>query len=214
MQGGSRMLSGWKPSRWAVSRLDWHRTCASWVLPARGTAERARPLSSPAGGGRLDPTKDPAIAAAIEKERAARLAAQPAKKLGRSLTETLSDHRDELVNIFLAALLLVLTLKMLREKGEKLDEESDRDKRIKVLEAELASLEAAIVERVHEVDVLALHCHSALKISARRLTRVSLAGNAQGGWFRLWGQPHRGGASGAASRSRRYPGCQGPPGQL
>lgn len=103
------------------------------------------------GGGPADPTKDPAIAAAIEKERAARLAAQPEKKLGRSLTETLSDHRDELFNIFLAALLVVLTLKMLREKGEKLDEESENGKRIRVLEAELASLEAAIVERVQEV---------------------------------------------------------------
>lgn len=156
MQVGSRILSGRKLqlSRWAISRLDWHRACVSSVLPARGAAARARPLSSPAGGGGLDPTKDPAIAAAIEKERAARLAAQPAKKLGRSLTETLSDHRDELVNIFLAALLLVLTLKMLREKGEKLDEESDSGKRIKALEAELASLEAAIVERVQEVDFL------------------------------------------------------------
>ena len=62
-----------------------------------------------------DPLKDPAIAAAIEKERASRAAAK-SEKLGRSLMETLSDHRDELFNIMLAALLVVLTLKMLREK--------------------------------------------------------------------------------------------------
>ena len=122
----------------------------------RPSGSRVRLFSSSSGGASgggasSDPTKDPAIAAAIEKERAARLAAQPEKKLGRSLTETLSDHRDELFNILLAALLLVLTLKMLREKGEKLDEESDKAKRIKALEAELASLETAIVERVQKV---------------------------------------------------------------
>lgn len=128
-------------------------SCLADVAVVRG---RVRLFSSSSGGGASgggasDPTKDPAIAAAIEKERAARLAAQPEKKLGRSLTETLSDHRDELFNILLAALLLVLTLKMLREKGEKLDEESDKAKRIKALEAELVSLETAIVERVQEV---------------------------------------------------------------
>jgi hypothetical protein len=36
-------------------------------------------------------------------------------------------------------------------QGEKLDEESDRDKRIRALEAELASLEASIVEKVRTV---------------------------------------------------------------
>jgi len=77
-----------------------------------------RALSSPAaggGGGGDSPLKDPAIAAAIEQARAAQAAAKP-DKFGRSLTETLRDHRDELFNIFLAALLVVLTLKMLREK--------------------------------------------------------------------------------------------------
>ena len=36
-------------------------------------------------------------------------------------------------------------------QGEKLDEESDRDKRIRALEAELASLEASIVEILRTV---------------------------------------------------------------
>ena len=97
--------------------------------------------------GESSPVKDKAIAAAIEQERAARDAAKP-EKLGRSLTETLRDHRDELFNLMLAALLCVLTLKMLREKGEKLDEESESTKQVKVLEAQLADLEASIVDRV------------------------------------------------------------------
>ena len=162
---------------------------------------KARALSS---GSR----NDPAIMAAIDMEREKRLAAKP-QKFERSLTETLSDHRDALLNIVLAALLVILTLKMLREKvlsphkpplplldpffereiaacaphsppgpatqledewargldrirplsrvslwneqGEKLDIESEREKRIKILEAELASLEFAVVESVRTV---------------------------------------------------------------
>jgi len=72
-----------------------------------------RAMSS--GDGPSSPLKDPAIAAAIEQARAAQAAAKP-EKFGRSLMETLRDHRDELFNIFLAALLVVLTLKMLHEK--------------------------------------------------------------------------------------------------
>ena len=80
-------------------------------MPPQAAAVRA--MSS--GESRSSPLKDPAIAAAIEQARAAQAAAKP-EKFGRSLMETLRDHRDELFNIFLAALLVVLTLKMLREK--------------------------------------------------------------------------------------------------
>eukprot|EP00277_Geminigera_cryophila_P007363 CAMPEP_0179431736 /NCGR_PEP_ID=MMETSP0799-20121207/16550_1 /TAXON_ID=46947 /ORGANISM="Geminigera cryophila, Strain CCMP2564" /LENGTH=244 /DNA_ID=CAMNT_0021208813 /DNA_START=1 /DNA_END=735 /DNA_ORIENTATION=+ len=127
--------------------------CVAWSSMERGLVppirfSGVRLHSSSAGGDPLkDPLKDPSILAAIEKERTAMLAAKPAK-LGRSLLGTLKAHRDELFNMLLAALLLVLTLKMLREKGEKLDEESDSDKRIKVLEAELASIESSIAESV------------------------------------------------------------------
>ena len=38
------------------------------------------------------------------------------------------------------------------EQGEKLDIESEREKRIKILEAELASLEFAVVESVRTVN--------------------------------------------------------------
>ena len=75
---------------------------------ALNMSSKARALSS---GSR----NDPAIMAAIDKEREKRLAAKP-PKFERSLTETLSDHRDALLNIVLAALLVILTLKMLREK--------------------------------------------------------------------------------------------------
>jgi hypothetical protein len=72
------------------------------------SSSKARALSS---GSR----NDPAIMAAIDMEREKRLAAKP-QKFERSLTETLSEHRDALLNIVLAALLVILTLKMLREK--------------------------------------------------------------------------------------------------
>ena len=100
------------PVGWAVRGLSRLRLPSPMVCSASKTHVCARALSSAPGG---DPLKDPAIAAAIERERAAREAVKPVK-LGRSLTETLHDHRDELFNIFLAALLVVLTLKMLREK--------------------------------------------------------------------------------------------------
>jgi len=166
--------------------------CVAWSIMERGLVppirfSGVRLHSSSAGGDPLkNPLKDPSILAAIEKERTAMLAAKP-EKLGRSLLGTLKAHRDELFNMLLAALLLVLTLKMLREKvkmivrtkacdliylyahfecclgllqlmcvysglqGEKLDEESDSDKRIKVLEAELASIESSIAESVRTV---------------------------------------------------------------
>ena len=84
---------------------------ATRTLPYRNTlymSSKPRALSS---GLR----NDPAIMAAIDKEREKRLADKP-QKFERSLSETLSDHRDALLNIVLAALLVVLTLKMLREK--------------------------------------------------------------------------------------------------
>ena len=95
--------------------------CVAWSVVKRGLVPPirfagVRLLSSSAGGDPpKDPLKDPSILAAIEKERAAMLAAKP-EKLGRSLLDTVKAHRDELFNMLLAALLLVLTLKMLREK--------------------------------------------------------------------------------------------------
>jgi hypothetical protein len=94
---------------------------AAFVAPRTLAAVAARTFASrnalnmPCKARALSSTNDPAIMAAIDKEREKRLAAKP-PKFERSLTETLSDHRDALLNIVLAALLVILTLKMLREK--------------------------------------------------------------------------------------------------
>jgi len=58
------------------------------------------------------------------------------------------------------------------EQGEKLDIESEREKRIKILEAELASLEFAVVESVRTVIPRLCHSLSPVFVALRAAFRI------------------------------------------
>eukprot|EP00960_Hanusia_phi_P009457 273883-Hanusia_phi.AAC.1 len=70
--------------------------------------------------------------------RGARSLSTSAKpRVGSTLKEFVSSHRDELINIGLASFLLILTIKLVRIKGESEDEAERLNKLIEDLQARL-----------------------------------------------------------------------------
>jgi hypothetical protein len=74
----------------------------------------------------------------------------------------LKSHREEFINLLLASVLLIVTLRMLREKGEKLDEKKSLEKSVEDLKAELNNIKQDIVTFV-ESDLAKVISQSGLK---------------------------------------------------
>ncbi len=64
---------------------------------------------------------------------------RPAAKENKWITH-LKSHREEFINLLLASVLLIVTLRMLREKGEKLDEKKSLEKSVEDLKEELSNI--------------------------------------------------------------------------
>jgi hypothetical protein len=85
----------------------------------------------------------------------------PATKENKWITH-LKSHREEIINLLLASILLILTLRMLREKGEKLDEKKSLEKSVESLNEELSTIKQDMLKFV-DSDLPKIISQSGLK---------------------------------------------------
>jgi hypothetical protein len=86
---------------------------------------------------------------------------RPATKENKWINH-LKSHREELLNLLLASILLIVTLRMLREKGEKLDEKKSLEKSVENLNEELCTIKQDMLKFV-ESDLPKIISQSGLK---------------------------------------------------